>query len=268
MTSPVDVCNLALDAIGSGLTITSLSPPAPQPNANVLARQYGPKMQALMRSAHWNFARFQIKLNLLKARQGTPENPAGTTLPQPPVPWLYEYEYPADCLAARFLICDPPTANSTGTPPIFPQTAGVIFPIFPETGWKFVVGTDTDASGNRIRVILTDLEFADLVYTADYTNNPDLWDPSFLMAAPAFLGAWLVNPVNRNANIFKEAVAMASSIVTTARISDGNEGLESVDHLPDWMRVREGFGLGFGPPGVGQCFYGWSALAFPGGGFV
>jgi hypothetical protein len=267
MTSPVDVANLALDAIGAGLTITSLTPPAPAPNANVVARQFGPKMQALQRAAHWNFNRAQVSLNLLKARQGTPENPGGTTLPQPPVPWLYEYQVPADCLAARFLICNPPNTSGT-TPPIFPQTAGVLFPIFPQTGWKFQVATDTDASGNRLKVILTDLEFADLVYTTDFTNNPDLWDASFLMAAPAFLGMWLVNPINRNAVIYKEMVEMTAAVVTQARISDGNEGLESQDNIPDWIRVRESWAIGWGPPGIGQCFYGWSSLGLPGGTFI
>ena len=267
MTSPVDVANLSLDAIGAGLTITSITPPAPAPNANVVARQYAPKMQALQRSAHWNFNRAQVKLTLLKAAQGTPENPNGTTLPIPPVPWLYEYAVPADCLAARFLICDPPQASTTN-PPIFPQTAGVIFPALGPDSWKFIVGTDLDQNNNRVKVILTDLEYADLVYTTDLTNNPDLWDASFLMAAPAFLGAWLVNPVNRNAIIFKELVEVTTAVVTQARISDGNEGFTSVDHLPDWMRIREHWALGWGPPGLGQSFFGWSTLALPGRSFV
>src|SRR5579859_6133342 len=102
MTSPVDVCNMALDNIGARYSITSLSPPQPPPNAVMVARHYQPKIDALHRAAHWNFARAQAALTLLKAAKGTPENPDGTKLPIPPIPWQYEYGYPPDCLAARF----------------------------------------------------------------------------------------------------------------------------------------------------------------------
>jgi hypothetical protein len=255
-----------LDSIGAGLTLTSLTPPAPMPNAAVVARNYFPKINALLNSAHWNFARKQAALNLLKAAAGTPENLNGTTLPIPPVPWLYEYEYPEDCITARFLIPDPPQTSGT-TPPIFPQTTGVQFTAFGSMPWKFVVGIDKDSNGNNVKVILTDLEFADLVYTMR-VEDPDFWDAGFMLAAPAYLGAWLVNPTNRNAIIFKEMTGIASAAVMQARISDGNEGFTTIDSLPDWMRVRESWGIGWGPAGLGQCFYGWGTLALPGGSFV
>lgn len=271
MTTQVDVCNQALDNIGAGLSITSLSPPLPAPNAERVARHYQPKVDALSRAAHWNCLRRQVALTLTRAALGTPENPAGTTLLQPPRPWLYEYAYPADCLAARFLVPDPPTSTGTN-PPIFPSNIGLLQTTIPLDGWKFAVGVNVDPNqptdpNALIKVIWTDLEFADLVYTARIAN-PDLWDPHFLLAATATLGAWLVNPTNMNQVILKGQVEIASSIVTQARISDGNEGATSVDHLPDWMRIREQWGLGYGPPGLGQSFFGWSTLAFPSGAFI
>ena len=266
MTSPVDVCNMSLDQIGARFSITSLAPPLPAPNATVVARHYGPKIDALHRAAHWNCTRAQTTLTLIRAATGTPENPDGTALPIPPVPWLYEYAYPADCLKARYLIPNPPTTGSAGGSP-FP--AGVLV----TQGWvemegaKFAVATDLDpAAPNdpnaRIKVILTDLEFADLVYTARIAN-PDLWDPHFLAAACATLGSWLVNPLARNAEVLKEQIQIASGIILQARISDGNEGVTSVDHMPDWMAVR-GF-TGFGRVLEPQAFYGWDAIGFPGG---
>lgn len=263
MTSPVDVANMALDNIGARFSITSIDPPGPpnNPNATVVARHYQPKIDALHRAAHWNCTRKQITMTVLKAAQGTPENPDGSK-PQPPTPWQYEYAYPADCLKARFLLPNPPTSGTAPTPVL---AAGLVqTPVwFPPIGAKFVVAIDTDANGNQIKVILTDLEYASLVYTARIVN-PDLWDPHFLLAATATLGAWLVNPVARNAEVLKEQVQIASNVILQARVSDGNEGVTSVDHLPDWMQVRGFSGLydRFTEP---LAYYGWDVMGFPGG---
>ena len=264
MTADVDIANIALDNIGARFSITSLQPPLPPPNAIVVARQYQIRIDALHRSAHWNFARKQIQGAVLKAAQGTPENPNGTTLPIPPYPWQYEYQYPPDCLLARFLICNQPLTGS-GNP--FP--AGVqSTPLWPfgNPGYKFVVANDTDAAGNQIKVILTDLEFAAIVYTCRVTNV-DLWDAHFQNAAIATLGAWLVNPLARNSQVLKEQIEIATSVVQSARISDGNEGITSIDHTPDWMAVRgiTGYGIAWDSA---MTYYSWSSLGFPGGGFV
>lgn len=263
MVSPVDVANLALDGIGARFSITSIDPPGPpnNPNAVVVARQYQLRIDALHRAAHWNFARKQVALNVLKAAQGTPENPAGTTLPIPPYPWQYEYSYPADCLAARFLIPDPPL---TGTTNVLAGGTVQTPTWFPPIGFKFVVAVDTDKNGNQIKVILSDLEYAQLVYTARI-QNPDLWDPQFVSAAAATLGAWLVNPLARNAQVLKEQIQIATNIITSARISDGNEGVTSVDHLPDWMSVRGWTGINNGTFSDPLAWYGWTAIGFPGG---
>lgn len=264
MTSPVDVANVSLDNIGARFSITSLNPPQPPPNAIVVARQYQIRIDALSRAAHWNCLRTQATLTLLKAAQGTPENPSGTTLSIPPVPWTYEYLYPPDCLKARFLVPNPPQASAVASPVLGAGTLATPW-LLPEMGFPFQVATDLDSSGNRLRVILTNLEYAQLVYTARITD-PDMWDPHYLNAACATLGAWLVNPLARNAQVLKEQIEIASGIVTQARISDGNEGTTSIDHVPDWMAVR---GI-TGPEwfyGSG-CYFGWDSMGFPGGAII
>lgn len=265
MVSSVDVANMALDGIGARYSITSLDPPQPPPNAVLVARHYQPKIDALHRGAHWNFTRKQQSLTLLKAAKGTPENPSGTSLPIPPVPWQYEYAYPSDCLLARFLIANP--QNMTGTDQPILGGGAYLSPMWPYTpGYKFVVGVDTDQDGNQIKVILTDLEFAELVYTARIVN-PDLWDSQFLLAACAFLGAWLVNPTSGDGTMLKSQIEIVSSILTQARVSDGNEGQTSIDYVPDWMAVRGvgAWGSGLSLGGDPNCSYGWQALGFPGG---
>lgn len=262
MTSPVDIANASLDGIGARFSITSLTPPLPLPNAPVVARQYGIRIDALHRAANWNFCRFQVAGNLLKAAQGTPENPNGTTLPIPPVPWQYEYAVPSDCLKVRFLIPNPPQGG-TANPPVL--AAGTIAtPTWPWTnpGYKFVVASDNDAKGNSYKCILTDLEYAQIIYTKRIVD-PDQWDAHFINGAISYLGCWLVNPLARNAEVLKEQMEITKAVVESARISDGNEGMTDISHVPDWMAVRGATGYAtLGDPGF---YYGWDWLGFPGG---
>lgn len=252
MTSPVDLCNLALDQISARTSITSLSPPAPANNiaAAACARLYQLQADAVFRSAHWNSARKQGALTLLKAAIGTPENPAGS-LPQPPIPWRYEYGYPDDCLKVRFVI---PAPSLPATTTALMTNVGINYQPIVCTGMPFVPAIDTDANGNQVRVILTNAPMAQAVYTARIANV-DLWDPMLQNAVIGALASWLVSPVAGSDEKKKLAIAMASGLIQQARISDGNEGITTTDHEPDWMAARN----------TGSGFWGWSVS---GGGFI
>jgi hypothetical protein len=114
--TPVDVANLSLDGIGARMSVTSLTPPLPAPNAVVVARQYQLRIDGLSRAAHWNCLRYQAPLTLIKAAKGTPENPNGTTLLIPPTPFQYEYALPPDCLKARYILPKCPDDGMAATP--------------------------------------------------------------------------------------------------------------------------------------------------------
>jgi hypothetical protein len=131
---------------------------------------------------------------------------------------------------------------------------GLSFQPLVRTGLPFVPAVDTDASGNQIRVILTNACRSQAVYTARI-DNVDLWDPMLQNAVIGALGAWLCSPVSGSDEKKKLAIAIASGLITQARISDGNEGITTTDHEPDWMRVRNS----------GSNFLGWDV---PGGGFM
>ena len=264
--NPVDVCNMALDQIGAaGQTIQGLSPPVPAASlaAQVATRNYQTQLDALFRAAHWNAARFQTPngLTLLKAAAGTPENPSGS-LPVPPLPFQYEYALPVDCLKVRFVI-PTPTPQSGGAP--FLTNQGLTTPPLINTSLPFVVALDLNANGEQIKVILTNAEQAQAVYTAR-VPNPDTWDPQLLNAAVATLAAWFVNPLLRNSELVKERVQVAMALVTQARVSDGNEAIATTDHIPDWFEVR-GAGGGFWWQGRGGAGYmaGWDSMTMPNG---
>lgn len=259
MTSPVDICNLSLMQIGEQGGISSINPSDGSTAGNACSILYTSQIQALHRAAHWNFARKQIALTQLKAQI---VNGLVSAAP-PPIPWLYEYAYPTDCIKARYII---PYSTPLDGQPSIPFTTGMSsLPIFQNSpAVPFVVGTDFDATNNTVRVILTNHPAATLVYTADYSQLPDLWDPHFSDAAQVYLGAWLVNALSRNRDLWKDMLATVREAVNAARISDGNEGLTTVDHLPDWMRTRGALGAS-GWYFDSQCYYGWDSLAFPSG---
>lgn len=254
MVSPVDVVNLALTEIGNQGLVTSISPSDGSIEGNAASLLYQPKIDALHRAAHWNFARRQLALTLLRATiiDGV------TQTDIPPTPWLYEYLYPPDCLKARFII--PTIDNSAIEPPLTTATnvSGQFFWGFPV---KYVVANDNDKSGNPTRVILTNQQNAILVYTGRIVN-PDLWDPHFLSAATATLGAYFVNALGRNRELMKDQIEIAMNVINAARVTDGNEGLTAADHLPDWMRIR-GYGPGLLDRDV--WFSGWDLMAWPNG---
>ena len=252
MTTAVDLCNLSLDQISARAVISGINPPSPPNNlaAQVASRTYQLQADAVFRAAHWNSARKQVKLTLLKAAIGTPENSSGA-LPQPPIPWRYEYAYPPDCLLVRFVIPRPNLPQ--GNAPVM-TNVGLNYVPRIYTSLPFVPAIDTDANGNQVKVILTQACQAEAVYTARILDV-DLWDSSLQNAVVGACAAWFCSPLNGDDKKKALAIQMAANLITAARVSDGNESITSSDSIPDWMVVRD----------AGS---GWGGWAIPGGGYM
>lgn len=217
----------------------------------------------ILRAAHWGCARRQVFLTELKSLY---INGALSSNP-PPQPFLFEYLYPSDCLKVRFVPRVFHNQQSGTTPPL--TTGGGQYPVSPRfTSFvPFVVGLDTDAANNPLKVILTNQHKAQAIYTADISQTPDLWDSQLEAAVVETIASFLVNPLARNAALMSECVASASGLVAAARATDGNEALPSQDHTPDWLAIRAsggGYGSGAGGLGVENCG-GWEACTFPNG---
>ena len=158
----------------------------------------------------------------------------------------------------RYLL--PTFTNSTGTGSPFP-TLGLA-PAFAgdRPTLPFVVNYDTDANGNPILTILTNLDQAQAVYTVNQ-NNPQNWDSGFQEAMVAALGAKLVPALTGNLAMMQLQIGIATRVVMEARGRDGNEGLTIVDHIPDWIRVR-GYGWLSQWPGA-CCIAPYGGLYWP-----
>lgn len=170
MTALLDLANRSLQALG---TRTSMSQAELSAQSSNEAIQYNlistPSRRALLRMAPWGGAQKTANLVYITSAPGTPENTsAATTLwqpGQPPPPWIYEYQYPFDCIRALWLIPATQTGYSGGVPITTAVTGGasnfwqgppVRFQIMTDTFCPVTSASPiTGGTGNAVGDILT-----------------------------------------------------------------------------------------------------------------
>lgn len=270
-TQPADIVNRALDECGLEEIGDLLEG---SDAAKRALRIYDPTLRELLAAAHWNFARKQIALTLIGDASGQ-NNPNKLV----PAPWGYMYDWPIDCVHARFV---PRTAQvSNISPPIF--TEGSVSSV--ASGWNsptpFIVSSapyPNDVDGqwylteghdpDQTRVILSNQLGANLVYTG-IMQYPDAWDPLFSQAMVAVLAARLAMPLIADKKFAREVrgdnIAIARTALDAARVRDGDEGWTVADHTPDWIRART---AGGGAYGVGILYYPWCQMSLEDAGGV
>jgi hypothetical protein len=121
----VDVVNRALQTFGKRTTITSTQLTNESNNeakqANLILE---PTRRQLLRMAPWNCGMKFANLDLITAAPGTNENSASTAtrwVPGlPPPPWIFEYQYPVDCLKPCWLVPMTATGATIDGVPIYP----------------------------------------------------------------------------------------------------------------------------------------------------
>ena len=258
-TQPVDIVNRALDECGcppiNDLLEGSVS-------AKAALRVYDSTLRQLFSAAHWNFARKQDTLVLMADVNGL-----AITNTDVPGPWNYMYEWPTDCVHARFVpytgltwydgAPSPAVTPSWNSPsPFFVASAPRLNDA---TGnWYLVEGHDPD----QTRVILSNQLGASLVDTG-LLQYPDAWDPLFEQAFVATLAARLAMPCNPDKAFARQVradnIQIARGALDAARVRDGDEGWTVQNHTPDWIRARIS-GPAWDGPGV--LYYPWSPMPF------
>lgn len=290
MNLPADIANQAFDAAGIDYTAGDLEEGA-RP-AQVALRAYGQCLRQLLRAANWDFARKTSPLVLLGDATGQTEN-VGSMVP---IPWVYCYAYPIDCMKVRFVpvnygqIPATPVGNIS-IPTTIPLTTGM--GQSPLIGARlrpsrFVVATDSNyppppgqdfwqtqgESPAGRTVILSNVKEATAIYTA-LILYPSVWDSLFREAMVAYLASQIALPLSKDKKfgmqMRKDNIEIAKAKIRAARTVDGNEGWYSSDLKVDWMQARRsgGWGLdswrggdGVGPGGFGG---GWDACGFSDG---
>lgn len=215
ITSDVQICNLALAAIGTRSTIADLNEGSTE--ANACRVQYSVALDAVLQAAHWNFARKQIALTLLG------DASLGDAVP---APWAYAYAVPSDMCQARYIL--PSIATGVGTP---------FMPGLQSPAIRFLISSDVDSRDLPRTVVLTNQPQATLVYTARITNVA-LFDGQFADAFANYLGARLAIPLTGDRAKARDAFQMAQVLTQAAATSNGNEGLTIIDNTPEWISGR------------------------------
>lgn len=175
--SPDDVANAVIAHLGYKRRIGSLYDGSDA--AKKFLDIYGQARDAKLREFEWGFAERNIILTLLKTAPVGGYNLANPwTAANPPMPWIFEYAYPADMLEIRSLKSSTPMIPNFDPKPVT---------------WR--VANDTVAAVQQ-KVILTHKAAAAACYTAQVTD-PALWEVGFTDAliedlarrmAPALVG--------------------------------------------------------------------------------
>lgn len=245
MTTRTDIANRALASIGAKATIANFDKD-PTTEAQNVRLIYDSTRDAMLRGAHWNFARAMAYIDLLKSAPGTNENPAPATAwnpaTMPAPPWLFEYSYPSDAVQIRFVAPTPYGTGGLSQPMFSVPLVGANSPLASYNAARFLVATDL-IDGKRRSVILSNMPTALACYTARI-DDEGLWDASFQEAMVAALAARLAVPLTANRTVAQSSAAQANGFLAQARVRDGNEGMTIYDSVPDWLTIR-------GVPGYG-----------------
>jgi hypothetical protein len=106
----------------------------------------------------------------------------------------------------------------------------------------FEIALDRDASGNQIKVVLSNIENALIVYTA-LVDDPNLWDDEFSEAFVYALASHLVGALIGDKQMDRDLWTKAQALAMEARAVDGNEQPLGSNHTPDWIRARGGVAI-------------------------
>jgi hypothetical protein len=87
------------------------------------------------------------------------------------------------------------------------------------------------------RVVLTNQEFATLVYVQQVTD-PNIMDPLFQKAWTKLLGAEMCMALTGKRDRANDLIQSLNTDIQTARSIDANEGYTINDVTPDWIRIR------------------------------
>lgn len=199
MTSQVEIYNMALSNIGASETVASLDERS--------------KARATC-SRFWELARDTVLADFpwpFATRYATLAD-----LGSPPRNWLYQYQYPVDCLRALYL-----TVPGLRVPPLSMQP-------------KFET-----AYGEAGQVILSDEPQAELAYVVRVTDE-GRFPPLFVQALAWKLASMIAMPMSAQRTVAEAAAQGYVNTVQLAWSAAANESTEDLFIEPDYLTGRNG----------------------------
>jgi hypothetical protein len=198
--SEVQIAKLALQHLGDRYDITSLDESGTE--AEQVNLVFANLRDALIREHPWKFA----------LRYYTPGALTGT----PPARWGYMYTYPSDALKV-WRIVNPLDPHKNELPPL-----------------KWTIARNADDT----KVLLTDEAEPEFEYSKLVTDSAE-FDANFDMALSYRIAEAIAMPITGDLSIKQSMGQEARVYVGTAKMEDGNEGVNrEISHDPDWIRAR------------------------------
>jgi hypothetical protein len=255
-TTPDDIVNEALDELG----VPEIGDMYEGSRAaNVARRVYDTVLRGMHAAAPWNFARRQSQIIMRGDVSGQYHENKNV-----PLSWAYMYEWPNDCVHARYVLgLNAYALDQNGAPlyaappwnrpaPFLVTDVSLVNDI--DGDWHLVEGHSPEST----RVIATNQLGAILVYTG-LVQYPDAWDAGFRRAFTAALAARLAIPCIEDKAAARairgDQLQIAKEALVEARVRDGNEGWTIQDHTPDWIRARTSGALVHAWYGTGWAAY-------------
>lgn len=197
MASEVTICNLALSHIGAN-PIASLSDSLRE--ARECKILFDSTRDSVLRDHKWSFATKRLTLALLS------DTYTG---------WTYAYSYPTDCLVAHEIY------NEYSN---YSRTSKIEFEI-------------ASSSSLTSKIILTDKENAELIYTAKITDC-NMFDSLFIAALAYKLAMELAIPLKGNGQLTQAMYQLYVITINQAKTISANETYCKPDESNTFVSVR------------------------------
>lgn len=207
MAVEVDIANVALLRIGQLQTIADLDEDTPQ--AMAVKAIFNHTRDAVLEAFAWPFATFRAQLAVIASVEDDPDDVNLRT------GWAFTYALPNECIAPRYLY---PGTNNPGEGQEIP----------------FVIEGDL----TRGRVLLTDLDEAELVYTRLVTT-PQRWSPMFRDALAMRLAAELAMSTAKKQQLGLGLFSIYERWIAKAAAAVFNQGKQEMPPPePSYIRDR------------------------------
>jgi len=186
MTTPVDICNVALAHIGHKATVVSIDPPESSNEAEYGALFWPTVRRSTLSSHSWGFATVRVSLASLAIT--------------PPTPWLYAYAKPSNCV--RFLGIKEPNASDD----------------IPFSDYR-------EGRQNNQTVIYSNVETAVGVYVEDVTDS-QLYLPELITAQEYLMAAKYAGPIIKGTegmNVGRSMLEIGMNYLAEAKRIDASQ---------------------------------------------
>lgn len=198
VVSDTVIANMALDNIGAKSVIASLSENSPEAKACKL--WYDSSRRQALEAFNWSFAR--RRLTLASHSDDPPEQR-----------WNFRYQYPVDCIKAREI-----------ENPMGPDADAI----------PFTIELDDAATA---KTILTDLDDAVLIYTADISST-SLFSMFFVDTLSALLASRIAIKITGKRTLKGDMIQQYNALIRIAPAHDANEAVGKKPREAEHIRGR------------------------------